>query len=85
MASVHLDQRPQLSFPFTKVSEGFNFKKPASRTITVAVDISKAFNTIDITLLLKQVANLDFHPNLVRWLASYLRGRQAACIYQGSQ
>jgi retron-type reverse transcriptase len=49
------------------------------------VDISKAFNTVAITLLLKQVANSDLHPNLVRWLMSYLRGRQAACIYQGSQ
>jgi retron-type reverse transcriptase len=68
-----------------KVSEGFNCRKPATRTVAVAVDTSKAFDTVDITLLLDQVTKSDIHPNLVRWLASYLRGRQAACIYQGHQ
>jgi hypothetical protein len=69
----------------TKVSEGFNCRKPANRTVAVAVVISKAFDTVDITILLKQVAESALHPNLVRWLASYLHGRQAACIYQGHQ
>jgi hypothetical protein len=35
--------------------------------------------------LLDMIAKSDLHPNLVRWLASYLRGRQIACVYQGSQ
>ena len=65
------------------ISEGFNEAKPAKQTVTVAVDISKAFDTVDITLLLEQTSHTDLHPNIVRWLATYLRGRTAACVYQG--
>jgi hypothetical protein len=30
---------------------------------------------VDITLLLEQITHTDLHPNLVRWLATYLRGQ----------
>ena len=66
----------------SKISEGFNIKKPASRSV-VAVDISKAFDTVDITLLLDLISSSDLHPNLVRWLVSYLHGRSASCIHHG--
>jgi hypothetical protein len=36
-------------FNCKKLSEGFNCKKPATQTVAVAVDISKAFDTVDIT------------------------------------
>jgi hypothetical protein len=61
-----------------KISEGFNCKKPADRTVMVVIDISKAFNMVDVTLLLRQILGIDLHPNLVRWLAIYLQGRSAA-------
>jgi hypothetical protein len=67
------------------ISKGFNCRKPAKRTAAVAIDISKAFESVDTTLLLKQISTSDLHHNLVRWLFSYLRGRTAACIYQGAQ
>jgi hypothetical protein len=74
------------SLPFGNlVSEGFNANKPASRTALVAIDISKAFDMVDITLLLEQISSSNLHHNYVRWLSSYLRGRKAACIYQGHQ
>jgi hypothetical protein len=38
------------------ISEGFNINKLASRTIAAAIDISKAFDTVDITLLLGQIS-----------------------------
>jgi hypothetical protein len=65
------------------ISEGFNRNKPAARSVFVAIDISKAFNTVDITLLLEQIASSSLHHNYVRWLSAYLRGRKAACIFQG--
>jgi hypothetical protein len=67
----------------SKISEGFNCSKPASRTETVAIDISKAFDTVDISLLLEQISSSGLHHNYVGWLSSYLHGRMAACIYQG--
>jgi hypothetical protein len=64
----------------TQISEGFNENKPASRTAGVAIDISKAFDIVDIMLLLQQITYFDLHHNLVRWLSTYLCGRTAACI-----
>ena len=69
----------------SKVSEGFNQSKPAARTVVVAIDLSKAFDTVDLTLLIQQIAKSSLHHNLVRWLSTYLRGRSAACIFNGSQ
>ena len=65
----------------TKIAEGFNAIKPPSRSATVAIDISKAFDSVDHTLLLDQISHSTLHSNLVRWLAAYLRGRTASCHY----
>jgi hypothetical protein len=46
-----------------------------------AVDISKAFDCINHPVLLAQITSSDLHSNLVRWLAAYLRGRTASCVY----
>jgi hypothetical protein len=69
----------------SQVSEGFSCNKPAKHTVAVAIDISKAFDSVDTTCLLQQISNSDLHHNLVRWLSAYLRGRPAACIYQGAR
>jgi hypothetical protein len=63
------------------ISEGFNHSKPPKWTVLVALDLSKTFDSVSITLLLEQIAGTDLHSNIVRWLAAYLRGRSAACIY----
>jgi hypothetical protein len=54
-----------------------------SRTGMVSIDIAKAFDSIDHDLLLEKVAGANLHSNIVRWLATYLRGRTAVCISQG--
>jgi hypothetical protein len=65
----------------TKISIGFNEAKPASRTGMVSIDIAKAFDSIDHDLLLEKVTGTNLHSNIVRWLATYLRGRTAVCIW----
>jgi hypothetical protein len=49
-----------------------------------AVNISKAFNCIDHNLLLEQISSTDLYPNIIRWLASCIRGRTAHCLYGSS-
>jgi hypothetical protein len=66
-----------------QISEGFNASKPASRSAFVAVDILKAFNAVNITLLLQQISSSDLHHSIVRWLSTYLHGTKASCVYQG--
>jgi hypothetical protein len=75
------------SFPSlaSQISEGFSCNKPAKRTADVAIDISKAFDLVDTTFLLKQISESELHHSLVRWLSAYLRGRSVACIYQGAK
>jgi hypothetical protein len=65
----------------TQVAIGFNRNKPASRSAMCAVDISKAFDAIDHTLLIEKIADSDLHLNLVHWLKAYLSGCKAWCIY----
>jgi hypothetical protein len=69
----------------TVAANGFDEKKPPTRTGAVAVDISKAFDAVNHTLLLKQVSSSDINSNVVRWLATYLRGRSASCLYHSSK
>ena len=59
--------------------------KPPRRSAAVAVDISKAFDRVDLPLLLDEIRRTTLHPNIIRWLRSYLCGRQAACIFQGTR
>ena len=67
-----------------RIAGGFNQRKPPLRTATVAIDISKAFERVDHTLLLDAIASTNLHPNLVRWSAAYLRGRQSRVVWQGA-
>jgi hypothetical protein len=61
---------------------GFNERKPPTRTPVVALNISKAFDSVDHTLLLKQISASAANSNVVRWLAAYLRGRTPSVLYQ---
>jgi hypothetical protein len=68
----------------TRIAIGFNDPKPVRHTATCALDISKAFNLIDHTLLIKQISATDLHSNLMRWLATYIRGCTARCTYNSA-
>ena len=67
----------------TTIADGFNEAKPPKRTVVVAVDLSRAFDTVNHDILLKKVSESPLHSNLVRWLNTYLRGRQQAVVYNG--
>jgi ribonuclease P/MRP protein subunit RPP40 len=46
--------------------------------------ILKAFNSVDHTLLLKQLSASTINPHVMRWLATYTRGRSACCLFRFS-
>jgi hypothetical protein len=68
----------------TNVAIGLNQDKPAKRTALVALDISKAFDTVNHDLLLEKITNTTINPNVARWLGAYLHGRTAVCLFQGA-
>ena len=65
----------------TMIATGFNQTKPALRTAALAIDFSKAFDSVHHPTLLRKLLCSPLHPNWIRWLFTYLRGRKAACLY----
>ena len=67
-----------------RIATGLNQHYPIHRTVSMAVDFSKAFDTVNHTTLLSDIYNTDMQHNTVRWLTTYLRGRTAICRYNNS-
>ena len=68
--------------PLTQqVVTGFNQIPHPRRTVTMAVDFSQAFDTVNHTALLRDLPNTTLPANDIRWLFTYLRGRTASCSY----
>ena len=67
------------------IADGFNERKPASRTVAVAIDISKAFDTISHDRLIEKLCNSPLPHNLVRWFSTFLRGREQSVIFNGAK
>lgn len=65
-----------------KIGEGFNKRKPCDRTVLVALDLTAAFDTVSIDVLLEDIYSTSMQPSLKRWLMAYLRGRSTYVEYQ---
>ena len=65
------------------IERGLNSKKPAQRTVLVAIDLSKAFDTVCLEQLLKDILHLDLCQTLKKFLAAYLRGRHQYVEFRG--
>ena len=63
--------------------EGFNEQKPAKRTVSVAIDLSKAFDSVNHDRLLKKLSATSLPHNVIRWLATFLKGREQSVTYNG--
>ena len=69
----------------TFITDGLNKKKPVDRTVSVAIDLSKAFDTVDHELLLQDIHSLQLNSHIKRFLCAYLRGRQQYVMFRGSR
>ena len=67
----------------THVKTGLNKRKPVDRTVMVAIDLSRAFDTIDHEILIKDVIALPLNGHIKRFLSAYLRGRQTYVEFRG--
>ena len=52
---------------------------------TVYLDYSRAFDKVDIRLLLSKLRRYGVHPDIVEWLESFLTGRKQKVVLDGSQ
>ena len=63
------------------VAKGFNQMAPPARTITVALDMSKAFDTINIRTLIIKLLQTNIPGTIIKFIANYIKGRKAYTIY----
>ena len=67
-----------------QITKGFNQKKPPQRTVTVALDMSKAFDTVNIHTLIHKLAQTNIPTTVTKFLANYIKGRQAYTLYNNT-
>ncbi|XP_049308927.1 uncharacterized protein LOC125777706, partial [Bactrocera dorsalis] len=83
--SIVMPPRTQrtLSVINARIVRGLNQKPPCERTILVALDLSKAFDTVNHTTLLQDIEKATLPPGLKRWIMNYLNGRQSSVLFRG--
>ena len=64
------------------VAKGFNQMAPPARTITVALDMSKAFDTINIHTLIRKLLQTNIPCTIIKFIANYIKGRKAYTTYR---
>ena len=59
------------------VAKGFNQMAPPARTITVALDMSKAFDTVNTHTLIGKLLQTSIPGTILKFVANYIKGRKA--------
>ena len=59
------------------IAAGFSRKKPAHRTVLVALDLTAAFDNVGHQQLLDCVFNTNLPATIRRWLYNYMQNRRA--------
>ena len=54
---------------------------PLARTILVALDMSKAFDTINIHTLIRKLLQTSIPGTIIKFIANYIKGRKAYTTY----
>ena len=65
------------------IDQGLNQKRAVERTVSVAIDLSQAFDTVNHEILLEDINNLVLNDYIKRWLTAYIRGRQTFVEFRG--
>ena len=64
------------------VAKGFNQMAPHALTITVALDMSKSFDTINIHTLIRKLLQTNIPSTIIKLIANYIKGRKAYTTYR---
>ena len=64
------------------VAKGFNLMAPPARTITVALNMSKAFDTINLHTLIRKLLQTNIPGTIIKFIANYIKGRKAYTKYR---
>ena len=64
------------------VAKGFNQMAPHTQTITVALDMSKAFDTINIHTLIRKLLQTNIPDTIIKLITNYIKGCKAYTTYR---
>ena len=64
------------------VAKGFNQMAPPARTITVALNMSKALDTINIHTLIRKLLQTDIPGTIIKFIANNIKGCKAYTTYR---
>ena len=67
------------------INSGLNKKQPVERTVAVCIDLSRAFDTVDHSILLKDIQQLQLNDHIKRFLKAYIRGRFTYVEFRGAK
>ena len=62
------------------VAKGFNQMAPPARTITVALDMSKAFDTVNTHTLIGKLLQTSTPGTILKFVANYIKGSKAILV-----
>ena len=63
------------------VAKGFNQMDCPARKITVALDMSKSFDTINIHTPIRKLLQTNIPGTIIKFIANYIKGRKAYTTY----
>ena len=64
------------------VAKGFIQMAPPARTITEALDMSKALDTINIHTLIRKLLQTNIPGTIIKFITNYIKGRKAYTTYR---
>ena len=64
------------------VEKGFNQMAPPARTITVSLNMCKAFDTINIHPLIRHLLQTNIPCTIIKFITNYIKGREAYTTYR---
>ena len=63
------------------ITKDFNNPRPPQHTVAVALDMSKAFDTVKIHKLIHKLALTNIPNIIIKFIKNYIKGRQACIQY----
>ena len=78
--TLHSDNTTHIKLVNT-IAKWFNQMAPPARTITVALYMSNAFDTINIHTLIRKLLQTNIPCTIIKFIANYIKGRKAYTTY----
>ena len=67
-----------------QITKGFNNSRPPQHIVAVALDMSKAFDTVNIHKLIHKLTLTNIPNIIIKFIANYIKGQQACTQYNGT-